>query len=113
MTELEQKPLRLLVVDDEPLAVERLQVLLTRFDDAHLVGTASDGPEEHGRASQGRVDLAAGGGCRKTLSLVVVRVSPKQNHDVSGGPTTNHEMRPPVGPVLARVFNLLPCGLAA
>ena len=43
MTELEQKPLRVLVVDDEPLAVERLQVLLTRFDDVNLVGTASDG----------------------------------------------------------------------
>lgn len=39
----EAQPLRLLVVDDEPLAVERLQVLLTRCDDATLVGTASDG----------------------------------------------------------------------
>jgi two-component system, LytTR family, response regulator AlgR len=41
MTEV--KPLRVLVVDDEPLAVERLQVLLTRFTDVTLVGTASDG----------------------------------------------------------------------
>ena len=39
----EAQPLRLLVVDDEPLAVERLQVLLTRCNDATLVGTASDG----------------------------------------------------------------------
>jgi two-component system response regulator AlgR len=40
---VEAQPLRVLVVDDEPLAVERLQVLLTRCDDAILVGTASDG----------------------------------------------------------------------
>jgi two-component system response regulator AlgR len=39
----ETKPLRVLVVDDEPLAVERLQVLLTRCPDVNLVGTASDG----------------------------------------------------------------------
>jgi two-component system response regulator AlgR len=36
-------PLRLLVVDDEPLAVERLQILLSRMDGVALVGTASDG----------------------------------------------------------------------
>jgi two-component system response regulator AlgR len=36
-------PLRLLVVDDEPLAVERLQLLLARLGGVHLVGTASDG----------------------------------------------------------------------
>lgn len=36
-------PLRLLVVDDEPLAVERLQLLLARCDGASLAGTASDG----------------------------------------------------------------------
>ena len=39
----EDRPLRLLVVDDEPLAVERLQILLTRIDGVSLVGTASDG----------------------------------------------------------------------
>lgn len=39
----EAKPLRVLVVDDEPLAVERLQVLLARCPDVTLVGTASDG----------------------------------------------------------------------
>jgi two-component system response regulator AlgR len=32
-----------LVVDDEPLATERLQLLLARFDGVDLVGTASDG----------------------------------------------------------------------
>lgn len=35
--------LRVLVVDDEPLATERLQLLLARADGAALVGTASDG----------------------------------------------------------------------
>jgi two-component system response regulator AlgR len=36
-------PLRLMVVDDEPLAIERLQILLSRMDGVALVGTASDG----------------------------------------------------------------------
>ncbi|WP_419728980.1 LytR/AlgR family response regulator transcription factor [Lichenicola sp.] len=37
------RPLRTLVVDDEPLAVERLQVLCARLDAVELVGAASDG----------------------------------------------------------------------
>jgi two-component system response regulator AlgR len=37
------KPLRVLIADDEPLAAERLQLLLARVDGAALVGTASDG----------------------------------------------------------------------
>ncbi len=41
MTEL--APLRLLIADDEPLATERLQLLLARCDGVDLVGTASDG----------------------------------------------------------------------
>jgi len=40
---LEEKPLRVLIADDEPLAAERLQLLLLRSDGAQLVGTASDG----------------------------------------------------------------------
>jgi two-component system response regulator AlgR len=36
-------PLRILVVDDEPLAVERLQLLLARCPGASVVGTANDG----------------------------------------------------------------------
>ncbi|CAN5151894.1 LytTR family DNA-binding domain-containing protein [soil metagenome] len=39
----EQQPIRVLVVDDEPLAAERLQLLLAKADGATLVGTASDG----------------------------------------------------------------------
>ena len=39
----EDKPLRVLIADDEPLAAERLQLLLARADGAQLVGTASDG----------------------------------------------------------------------
>jgi two-component system response regulator AlgR len=35
--------LRTLVVDDEPLAVERMQILCARLPDVQLVGTASDG----------------------------------------------------------------------
>jgi two-component system response regulator AlgR len=37
------EPIRLLVVDDEPLAVERLQLLLARMEGVVLAGTASDG----------------------------------------------------------------------
>src|SRR5215216_3854640 len=39
----ESKPIRVLIADDEPLAAERLQLLLAKADDAQLVGTASDG----------------------------------------------------------------------
>ena len=40
---VEDKPLRVLIADDEPLAAERLQLLLARAEGAQLVGTASDG----------------------------------------------------------------------
>jgi len=36
-------PIRFLVVDDEPLAIERLQLLLARIDGVTLAGTAPDG----------------------------------------------------------------------
>src|SRR5438046_1000766 len=39
----EPKSLRVLIADDEPLAAERLQLLLAKADGAQLVGTASDG----------------------------------------------------------------------
>ena len=39
----EGEALRVLIADDEPLAAERLQLLLARADGAQLVGTASDG----------------------------------------------------------------------
>src|SRR5882757_2663874 len=37
------EPLRTLIVDDEPLAIERLQILCARLPDISLVGTAADG----------------------------------------------------------------------
>jgi two-component system response regulator AlgR len=37
--------LRVLVVDDEPLAVERLQLLLAKLDRVSVVGTANDGED--------------------------------------------------------------------
>jgi len=40
---MDEPHLRVLVVDDEPLATERLQLLLARCDGVDLVGTASDG----------------------------------------------------------------------
>jgi two-component system response regulator AlgR len=37
------EPIRFLIVDDEPLAVERLQLLLARLDGVALAGTAAEG----------------------------------------------------------------------
>ncbi|MDB5692464.1 MAG: response regulator transcription factor [Alphaproteobacteria bacterium] len=37
------EPLRILIVDDEPLAIERLQLLLARMEDVALAGTALEG----------------------------------------------------------------------
>jgi two-component system response regulator AlgR len=37
------EPLRFLIVDDEPLAVERLQLLLARMEGVAVAGTANDG----------------------------------------------------------------------
>ena len=39
----ESKPLRALIVDDEPLAAERLQILCARLSGVELAGTAADG----------------------------------------------------------------------
>ena len=41
--ELPPAPLRTLIVDDEPLAVERMQILCSRLPSLAVVGTASDG----------------------------------------------------------------------
>ena len=41
----EHDPLRTLIVDDEPLAIERLQILAARIPALHVVGTASDGAQ--------------------------------------------------------------------
>ena len=38
-----ETPLKILIADDEPLAAERLQLLLAREEGIDLVGTASDG----------------------------------------------------------------------
>lgn len=43
MADAQSPALRTLVVDDEAMAIERMQVLLARFDDINLVGTASTG----------------------------------------------------------------------
>lgn len=49
--------LRVMVVDDEPLAVERLQLLLARCRDATVVGTANDGEAALRIAEAVRPDL--------------------------------------------------------
>lgn len=53
----EPRPIRVLVVDDEPLAVERLQLLLAKADGAQLVGTASDGESAINLSAALRPDL--------------------------------------------------------
>jgi two-component system response regulator AlgR len=40
---MDEPPLKVLIADDEPLAAERLQLLLAKSDGVDLVGTASDG----------------------------------------------------------------------
>ena len=45
MADQEIAQLRTLIVDDEPLAVERMQVVCSRIAGLHLVGTASDGAQ--------------------------------------------------------------------
>ncbi len=53
----EPKALRVLIADDEPLAAERLQLLLARIDSAQLVGTASDGESAVNLATALKPDL--------------------------------------------------------
>src|SRR5215210_8894902 len=53
----EHKPLKVLIADDEPLAAERLQLLLARIDSAQLVGTASDGESAINLATALKPDL--------------------------------------------------------
>ena len=43
MADHEDQPLRTLIVDDEPLAVERMQVICAKLPELAVVGTASDG----------------------------------------------------------------------
>ncbi|NNC52420.1 MAG: response regulator transcription factor [Erythrobacter sp.] len=45
MAEEADTKLRTLIVDDEPLAVERMQVICAKMDDLNVVGTASDGAQ--------------------------------------------------------------------
>lgn len=45
MADDSENTLRTLIVDDEPLAVERMQVICAKIDDLHVVGTASDGAQ--------------------------------------------------------------------
>ena len=50
-------PLRAMIVDDEPLAVERLQLLLERLPDVTVVATAHDGEAALAAAREARPDL--------------------------------------------------------
>ena len=50
------EPLRVLIADDEPLAAERLQLLLAKCEGIDLVGTATDGDSRgaNGRSARAR-----------------------------------------------------------
>ena len=54
---MDEAALKTLVVDDEPLATERLQLLLARIGGIDLVGTASDGESACRMAEALRPDL--------------------------------------------------------
>lgn len=54
---MDEHPLKTMVVDDEPLATERLQLLLARIGGVDLVGTASDGDAACRMADALRPDL--------------------------------------------------------
>ena len=45
MTEMPDRPLRILLVDDETLALDRLEMLLLRLGETDVVGRASDGAD--------------------------------------------------------------------
>ena len=57
MTETHQAPLNTLLVDDEPLAIERLQLLCARQEDINLIGTANDGESALRLTEQLKPDL--------------------------------------------------------
>ena len=50
-------PLRVLLVDDEPLALKRLAALFDDIDDAHVIGTAATGRQAADRIAALRPDL--------------------------------------------------------
>lgn len=51
------RPLRILIVDDEPLAIERLRILLGRIEDVEVVGSALSGAEALALVEEHRPDL--------------------------------------------------------
>ena len=51
------RPLSVLIVDDEPLAIERLRILLGRIEDVAVAGSALSGAEALALAEQHRPDL--------------------------------------------------------
>ncbi|WP_430416639.1 LytR/AlgR family response regulator transcription factor [Parasphingorhabdus sp.] len=55
--DIEKPPLKTLIIDDEPLAIERLQLLCARQPDIILIGTASDGEAALRLTEQLRPDL--------------------------------------------------------
>jgi two-component system response regulator AlgR len=57
MTATEDGALRTMIVDDEPLAIERMQVLCAELDQLQVVGTASDGEAAMRLAEKLKPDL--------------------------------------------------------
>ena len=57
MTTKDDDALRTMIVDDEPLAIERMQVLCAELDQLRVVGTASDGEAALRLAEKLRPDL--------------------------------------------------------
>ena len=53
--------LRTMIVDDEPLAIERMQVLCAEIEPLQVVGTASDGEASAPSAWSGRSTVPSRG----------------------------------------------------
>ncbi|MCM8557325.1 LytR/AlgR family response regulator transcription factor [Sphingomicrobium sediminis] len=53
----DNKPLKILIADDEPLAAERLETLLGRMENVEVAGVASDGDEAVAMADKLKPDL--------------------------------------------------------
>src|SRR3989337_1462383 len=56
---MDEPPLKILIADDEPLAAERLQLLLARSDGVDLVGTAAARAPANRRPSPAGVFVTA------------------------------------------------------
>ena len=97
-------PLRVLMADDEPLAAERLQLLLARADGAQLVGTASDGDSAINLTEALHPDLLLldiampgldGIGVARALAAQGKKIEAEQHYETAMRLIKSHNQTPP------------------